>query len=324
MYRFLLTPRWLAFHALVLLVIPAFLLLGQWQFGRFEERSAASERTTANLAAAPVPITTLDRPGAAVPESVKYRSVTVAGRYDQANELLVRRRPHTGRPGYNVLTPLVTADGAAVLVNRGWVAMGATADTPPTVPPAPSGEVNVTGRLRPAETEESTGLSDRAGLPARQVLLINTPSIAARVPYKLFGGYVELTEQRPEVTPAPEPVTEPDVGGGGGLNLAYGVQWWLFIGIAVGGWFMLIRREARDLREQRDAPAGPPENAAALSGRGTETDTGPAGHGGPGAGTDDTPGAARNPASGGTPDPGPRPAADPASRSGTDVPTRRS
>ena len=44
---------------------------------------------------------------------------------------------------------------------------------------------------------------------------------------------------------------EPDVGAGGGLNLAYGVQWWLFIGIAIGGWALLIRREAADLRAEK-------------------------------------------------------------------------
>lgn len=252
MYRFLLKPRWLAFHVLVLVLIPSFVLLGRWQFGRYEERSAAGELATANLAAAPVPLSGLDRPGAALPGSVRFRTVTAAGRYDPSQELLVRRRPQNGKTGFYVLTPLVTGEGTAVVVNRGWVKMGPTADSPPEVPPPPAGEVTVTGRLRLAETEDSTGITDRGGLPPRQVLLINTPGLAKTMPYKLFGGYVELTEQRPGASPAPEPVPEPDLGGRGGLNLAYGVQWWLFIGIAIGGWVMLIRREARDLAAERE------------------------------------------------------------------------
>ena len=52
MYRFLLTPRWLALHVLVLVLIPAFVLLGRWQFGRFAERSDASTKITANLGTA--------------------------------------------------------------------------------------------------------------------------------------------------------------------------------------------------------------------------------------------------------------------------------
>ncbi|MFC4530801.1 SURF1 family protein [Sphaerisporangium dianthi] len=256
MYRFLLRPRWLAFHLLVLLLIPAFVFLGRWQFGRYEERSAASERANGNIAAAAVPLSELDRPGASVPEAVKFRTVTATGHYDPAHELVVRRRPQNGRPGFYVLTPLVTADGTAVIVNRGWVTMGPTADTPPEVPPPTAGEVTVTGRLHPAENEDNAGITDRAGLPPRQVLLIDTPKLAQAMPYKLFGGYVELTGQRPAAAAEPEPVPEPDLGGGGGLNLAYAVQWWLFIGIAIGGWFTLIRREAKDLdAERRAAPA---------------------------------------------------------------------
>ncbi|MEV0613373.1 SURF1 family protein [Nonomuraea sp. NPDC050404] len=250
MYRFLFTPRWIALHVVVLLVIPAFVFLGQWQFGRFEERSANSERVTANIEAAPVPLDRLaavDRPAK---EEDRFRRVTVAGTYDPAHALVVRRRPQEGRNGYYVLTPLVTAGGTAVLVNRGWVPAGATADTPPEVPAPPTGQVTVTGRLRPSETEESSGLRNVSGLPPGQVLLINADAIGDGLPYRLVGGYVELTEQQPAPATAPAPVPEPDVGAGGGLNLAYGVQWWLFIGIAVVGWGLLIRREVAERKAQ--------------------------------------------------------------------------
>ncbi|TDC00637.1 SURF1 family protein [Nonomuraea longispora] len=246
MYRFLLTPRWLALHVVVLLVIPAFVFLGRWQFGRFEERSANSERVTANIEAPPVPLERLATPGRPVREDDRFRKVTVAGTYDPSHALVVRRRPQEGRAGYYVLTPLVTGRGTAVIVNRGWVRAGATADTPPEVPPPPTGQVTVTGRLRPSESEESSGIRERSGLPPGQVLLINTDTIGKGLPYTLVGGYVELTEQQPRPAAAPVPVPEPDVGAGGGLNLAYGVQWWLFIGIALGGWILLIRREVAE------------------------------------------------------------------------------
>ncbi|MGC5010030.1 SURF1 family protein [Streptosporangium sp. DT93] len=259
MYRFLLTPRWLALHVVVLLVIPAFLLLGQWQFGRFEERSANSDQVTTNLAAPPVPIRELTSPGGTVSPRDRHRAVTAAGTYDTGASLLVRRRTQDRKVGFYVLTPLTLADGTGVLVNRGWIKAGATADSVPPVPAPPSGEVTVTGRLRPSETEESSGIRDRAGLPAGQVLLIDTAAIGRRLPYRLLGGYVELTGQSPAVEPAPAPVPAPEVGGGGGLNLAYSVQWWLFIGIAIVGWAMLIRREAADLRTAAasTSPAGP-------------------------------------------------------------------
>lgn len=258
MYRFLLTPRWVGLHLLVLALIPAFFFLGKWQYGRFEERSARSALITANLEEPAVPIEQLDTVGGTVPPEVRYRPVTVTGRYDPAHEVVVRRRTQNGRVGFYVVTPLVT-DRGAVLVNRGWVPPGATADAHPTVPVPPGGEVTVTGRLRPAESVENTGIRLRDGLPPGQVLLINTTEIGKSLPYQLFGGFVELTGQEPTVADAPDPVPAPDVGGGGGLNLAYAVQWWIFIGVAIGGWVLLIRREARDLR------ATGSENAAKTS-----------------------------------------------------------
>ncbi|MFB9883912.1 SURF1 family protein [Planobispora siamensis] len=250
MYRFLLTPRWIALHVVVLLVIPAFVFLGQWQFGRFEERSASSEQITANLEAPAVPVNRLTTAGGTVRTQDKYRTVTATGVFDPAHQLLVRRRVQDKAVGFYVLTPLTTGSGEAVLVNRGWVKAGATADAMPEVPAPSTGEVTVTGRLRPSETEESSGIRDRPGLPAGQVLLINTESIGKGLPYRLLGGYVDLVEQSPAAAAAPAPVPAPDVSEGGGLNLAYGVQWWLFIGVAIGGWALLIRREAADLRAE--------------------------------------------------------------------------
>ncbi|MDF5756065.1 SURF1 family protein [Spongiactinospora sp. TRM90649] len=253
MYRFLLTPRWLVLHLVVLLVIPSFVFLGQWQFGRYEERSDSSHRITANLAAPPVPLAELAAPGGpAVREADQHRTVRVSGTFDASHGLLVRRRPQDGMTGFYVLTPLVTGQGQAVIVNRGWVPAGETADTQPQVPPPPTGQVTVTGRLRLGETEERSGLRNRPGLPPGQVLLIDTAAIGAGLPYRIMDGYVELTEQSPAPAKAPAPVPAPDVGAGGGLNLAYGVQWWLFIAIAIGGWLLLIRREVADRRSQQE------------------------------------------------------------------------
>ncbi|WP_307845160.1 SURF1 family protein [Planomonospora sp. ID67723] len=270
MYRFLLTPRWIALHIVVLLVIPAFVFLGQWQFGRYEERSTSGDRITANLGAPPVPVSSLTSAGGAVPERDKYRTVTATGTFDPAHQLLVRRRVQNRAVGFYVLTPLIVGTGEAVLVNRGWVKAGATADALPDVPAPSPGEVTVTGRLRPAETEESSGLRDRTGLPPGQVLLINTATIGKGLPYRLLGGYVELVEESPAPASAPEPVPAPDVSEGGGLNLAYGVQWWLFIGIAIGGWVLLIRREAADLKAEAARRA---ERAAVDAGGETDTRT---------------------------------------------------
>ncbi|WP_283139441.1 SURF1 family cytochrome oxidase biogenesis protein [Rhizohabitans arisaemae] len=257
MYRFLLAPRWLALHLVVLLVIPGFVLLGQWQFGRFEDRSDLSHLTEQNLATPPVPLKSVVAVGAPVPAELVRRHVEVSGRYDPAGEWLIRHRYQNSKLGFYVVTPLITAEGETVLINRGWVPAAKTADARPEVPPPPPGQIQVTGRLRATETPESTGIADRTGLPAGQVLLIDVPKLAKAPAY---GGYLELTRVRPAAVPAPEPLPAPDLGGGGGLNLAYAVQWWIFIGVAVVGWVFLIRREIKDVRAaaaRSSAPAEP-------------------------------------------------------------------
>ena len=53
---------------------------------------------------------------------------------------------HAGRVGYTVVTPLLLADGRAVLVDRGFVLAGPSRAVLPSVPP-PSGAVTLRGRI---------------------------------------------------------------------------------------------------------------------------------------------------------------------------------
>ncbi|MBV2363877.1 SURF1 family protein [Streptomonospora sp. NEAU-YY374] len=237
----------LAFHALVALVVPSFVWLGFWQWGRWEDKAAAAALQEANIAADPVPVRELAAPGEDVPPEDRWRRVTATGRYDTEHELLVRNRDGSAGVGLHVLTPLVTDDGPALLVNRGWIAQPPSATAEPEVPPAPEGEVTVTGRLQYSETPENTGIRVREGLPEGQIMIVDVDTIAEDLPYPVYGGYAELTEQRPESADAPEPVAAPEVNTG--MNLSYAVQWWVFTVIAIGGWIFLMRREVKDARD---------------------------------------------------------------------------
>lgn len=52
--------------------------------------------------------------------TLRYRTLRLRGQYDPAHQVLLDGISYRGRPGYHVLTPLITAEGE-VLVNRGWV-----------------------------------------------------------------------------------------------------------------------------------------------------------------------------------------------------------
>ncbi|WP_017590774.1 SURF1 family cytochrome oxidase biogenesis protein [Nocardiopsis ganjiahuensis] len=247
MLKVLFSSRMLAFHAMVVVLVPAFIWLGFWQLDRAEQRSAAVNLQRDNVAAEPVSVDELTSVGGDVDPADRWRTVEATGTWDPENELLLRNRDGSQGVGFHVLTPLVTEDGTAVLVNRGWIERGENAQDTPDAPPVPEGEVEVTGRLQFGETEENTGLHNREGMPEGQIMFVDVDMLAERLPYPIYGGYVELTGQDPAPEQAPERVAlrEEDTG----MSASYAFQWWVFSVVAVVGWIVLVRRELREARE---------------------------------------------------------------------------
>ncbi|KRV49306.1 hypothetical protein AQ490_03690 [Wenjunlia vitaminophila] len=267
-YRFLLSRRWLLLTLLGLVLIPVMVKLGFWQFHRHEDRVANNDQIAATLKSRPVPVGELTAPGREVSGDRVWRSVTATGRYDTRHEVVARQRTAADEAtiGYFVITPLVMDDGNALLVNRGWVSPGNDITTYPDVPPAPRGEVTVTGRLRPDETTGNSGIKNKQGLPDRQIMLINSELLAGGLPYPLVGGYVELSGTSPQPKgEQPELVPGPDHSSIGN-HLAYAIQWWLFTAMVPVGWVVLARREHRDLLAQANGTRPPAGGAAGPGG----------------------------------------------------------
>lgn len=248
--RFALAPRWLAWHATVVVAVLAFIWLGNWQLSSFAEtgrrQQAAAEQST-------TPITALLAPGGRLPSRAVGRAVTAVGRYDEANRLLVPGRRHGSRDGYWVVTPLKTAEGV-LAVNRGWVA----APSDPAVD-APAAEVTVRGVLQPSETASDSQVDPVAALPDGQIAYLATVQLLDVLPYspeELYDGYAVLRAERPAAaaTPARVEARGVDEGVGRWRNLGYGLQWWFFAGAAVFFWGSVIRRSLRE-REAAEAPA---------------------------------------------------------------------
>jgi surfeit locus 1 family protein len=122
--------------------VTVFIAAGNWQHRRMDEK--AGLRAQLDAAA--------EAPPAAIPRDVadwtpwRFRPVIATGTFDAARQILIDNKVHAGMVGYDVVTPLVLADGRAVLVDRGFVGGGASRARLPDVPPA-RGEVTVRGRL---------------------------------------------------------------------------------------------------------------------------------------------------------------------------------
>ncbi|AZK93452.1 MULTISPECIES: SURF1 family cytochrome oxidase biogenesis protein [Streptomyces] len=276
MYRFLLTRQWVCLTLIGLVLVPAMIELGFWQFHRHERRVEQNALIARNLDAKPVPVTELTSPGHRVPRSDYWRGVVATGTFDTAGEVVVRRRTDSDeRVGYHVLTPLVLGDGRVVMVNRGWVPSATDPTAFPEVPAPPRGEITVTGRLKADETTKASGIKDLAGLPPRQVMLINSEQQAKLLGREVLGGYLELTGPEPAGN-LPKPVHSPDHDSIG-AHMAYAIQWWLFTTAVPIGWVILVRRELRDRREAASKEAAGAARAAEPAGSTDAGATGAAG-----------------------------------------------
>jgi cytochrome oxidase assembly protein ShyY1 len=240
-YRFLVTPRWLGFAALMVTLAAVMVGLGNWQLDRYHQKAAINDRIDAAAEAAPVPVTDVLRPGHPPTRAQRYTRITATGRYDAGHEILVRGRTRDGTVGYEVLTPLVLASGDALLVDRGWVAAGAGARDLPAVPPAPGGTVTVDGAVR--LPERAVGRAET--LDGRlQVRRISPGQLAGVLPYPVLGGYVTIRQDG--LTPVPVEYEGTLQNGG------YALQWWAFAALTLVGFGYLARRQARESVEPRE------------------------------------------------------------------------
>ncbi|HZJ04517.1 MAG TPA: SURF1 family protein [Nocardioidaceae bacterium] len=252
--RFLLSRRWILFGITVALLAFFAFRLGEWQFHRLADREDASLVTERNLATDPVPVDQILAPGQPVSSEHEWQRVTANGSYAEDESVIVRYQTREGQSGVDVVTPLLTDSGVALLVDRGWLPTDNVGSTRPDVPPAPSGEVTVEGWVRADATGDSAQVADQS---ARAV---SSVEIGATLPFEVYGGFVDVASE----SPAPqEPLSRtelPDLGEG--PHFFYGLQWWFFAALALFGFGYLARDERRKTAR---GPASSPRQRAASS-----------------------------------------------------------
>ncbi len=231
--------------------------LGFWQLDRLEGRRAANELVRAGLRAPAEPFDELVG-GSSTPEDLAWRRAEVSGTYDPAEEVILYGRTQDGRQGDHVLTPLVLADGTAVIVDRGWIPFDPDQEPPITGPAAaPDGPVTVTGVvLAPGSGAVAAGPSPGETARVTTVQHVDLGVLQGQVPYELAPVAFQLQEQVPaQASGQPEPASLPALDEG--PHLSYAIQWFAFAAIAVVGYVLLFRRDRR-ARERN----GPEEGAS--------------------------------------------------------------
>lgn len=165
-----------------LLLLALLMSLGFWQL----ERAAQKRALLGSYNAAPSAVIELD-PEQASYVDFEYQFASATGRYDRTRQFLLDNRTHRGQAGYHVLTPfLLRESGVAVLVNRGWIALGSSRDELPD-PPADTDWRTIRGRIRvPAGDAFTLGEEQpRSGWPYR-VQRLDIEMLARELDYPLL------------------------------------------------------------------------------------------------------------------------------------------
>jgi cytochrome oxidase assembly protein ShyY1 len=211
---------------LVLLCIWA----ANWQYTRGVDRHARNNVIEERIAQSPIELSARD----ADPVNNEWQSVSVNGRFDSNQQILLRNRYSEGKYGYEVLTLFTSNSGEKFWVDRGWVQAGATATTPPEVTKVPETDVSITGRFR---LDSSLPRGSFFALPGDGQGLVSELNAQSQLDTEKF--YIDLLSgSDPSLTPS-VPAQLPPLSDG--PHMAYALQWLFFGGLIVYG-RILIRR----------------------------------------------------------------------------------
>lgn len=143
---YIFSPSWLGLLVLIVCVT-LFIRLGLWQYHKAESGKAiqASYASSLENEALNLPDRLEDL---AKPENLdfwRYKKVRIKGQYDTKYQILLDNQVENDRAGFHVITPLkLEGKNDYVLINRGWVAGGASHGDIPVIS-TPSEPVEIVG-----------------------------------------------------------------------------------------------------------------------------------------------------------------------------------
>ena len=223
--------------------------LGTWQVQRRAWKLDLVARVEARLHAAPVPAPSRSRWPDVTAASDEYRRVRTEGVFLHERQILVQAVTERGG-GYWVMTPLVQADGTAILINRGFVPLDRRDSSARLPGPVAA---SVTGLLR--MTEAGGGFLRRNDPAAGRWYSRDVAGIAAA------SGLADAAPYFIDADATPNPGGLPI----GGLtvvafqnnHLVYAATWYALALMVLGAAWFFLRGEGRcSPGRELDVPLG--------------------------------------------------------------------
>jgi len=246
--------RWFLTTLLAIAAVGVLIGLGIWQLNRLAQRRASNAQVLAQMKADPL---TLDSQSLEADLlSMEYRAVVVTGRYDPAQQVVLRNQVWQNQPGVDLLTPLViSGTNQAVLVDRGWIPQQDAAPDKRSQYDEP-GVVTVRGVLRRPQTKPDFGGVPDPPLAVGQTRLdawniVNLERISQQVSVPLLTAYIQQSPGSTQTAP-PYP-SEPQIDLTEGPHFSYALQWFTFAAILAIGYPVYVRRQSQGQGAQRQA-----------------------------------------------------------------------
>ncbi len=213
--------------------------LGLWQLDRAEQKTLLQTALDTRRAQ---PALAADELARDETEAARqhHRATTLQGRWLDEHTLYLDNRQMRGRPGFYVLTPLLLADGTAVLVQRGWLPRNMLDRSLVRAPALPSAATSfVQGRIAPGPGRLYEFEAAASGVIRQNLALAD---YAQETGLRLRPFSLVQEDTRPPLADGllrewPQPAT------GVAKHHGYAFQWFalstLILGLYV--WFQLIR-----------------------------------------------------------------------------------
>lgn len=238
MIKLFLTKKWIGLTIAVIILIPTFKSLSDWQYRRLDARLSYNATVINSEKSPVVPFTKLAPQGELITKTDIWRTVSAVGSFLPNEQYLVRKKSLDSEAGLWVVTPFALTDGTKITVVRGWTAAGASAQESPQLSPVTSEQVELVGRLRQINSQNQAEPDD---IPSGQRVGIDP---------KYGTAYLELISANPPLSNS-EVITLPAPTLTEGTHRSYAIQWRIFAVMLVGGYLILFRQ---DLIERRKLP----------------------------------------------------------------------
>jgi surfeit locus 1 family protein len=200
-----------------LFLIPILAGLGYWQFQRAEQKRVLRANYEQRMVHSPLTLATL----ATVPDPQFY-PLQVSGHFDNEHLFFLDNKIYQHRIGYEIVAPFIPSDGStAVLVNRGWIAIGKNRQTLPIIP-AIKDKITLTGLIDIPQLAFKLGANteNQQGWP-RRIQSVIISDLAKQVGYSL-RPFIML-QNSDEISPYPRAWTPINVTPT--RHLGYALQW---------------------------------------------------------------------------------------------------